>query len=494
MERLSGILLPISSLPSDYGIGCFDEYSYKFVDFLADSAQSYWQILPIGPTSFGDSPYQSFSSFAGNPYFISLKELINQGLLTEEELICHEDNTNKIDYEKLYNTRYNILKTAFSRWEKDAEYEDFAEKNEYWLSDYSLFMALKEHFSQKVWNEWPDDIKLRKPQAICEYSNLLKEEIEFHCFLQFEFITQWMKLKEYANNKRVEIIGDIPIYVSFDSADAWANPELFCLDEDLNPTSVAGCPPDGFSADGQLWGNPLYDWKMHKKTNYQWWIERIKYSFTLFDLVRIDHFRGFDEYYSIPYGDKTAVNGKWEKGPGKEFFAFLKCTLSNTRFIAEDLGFLTDGVRDLLEFCGYPGMKVLQFGFDSRDSSSNDHIPHNYKNNYVVYTGTHDNHTLLSWLHSISQYELDFVAEYFNTCTNDPKDIADTMIFSAFASVCDTCIIPFADWLGLDDSARINIPSTLGDNWVWRAKKSDFSDELKEKIAKTTRLYARCKH
>ena len=366
MKRSAGILLSVSSLPSKYGIGCFSEEAYRLVDFLKESGQTYWQLLPLGPTGYGDSPYQSFSAFAGNPYFIDLDEFVKEGLLTDDE--CRAADPAKVEdicYSEVYKTRYALLRTAYenSNISCDKAFKDFCNKNE-WLSDYALFMALKNHFGGTAWTEWDDEIRLRRPEALQVYENKLHEEVNFYKFMQYHFFRQWDALKSYASAHDVKIIGDIPIYAAFDSADVWANPELFQLDEDNLPKAVAGCPPDGFAADGQLWGNPLYDWEYHKKTGFEWWIRRLAHCFRLYDVVRIDHFRGFDEYYSIPYGDETAVNGHWEKGPGMELFTAVENALGKKEVIAEDLGFVTDTVKQLVRDSGFPNMKVLEFAFD----------------------------------------------------------------------------------------------------------------------------------
>ena len=416
-ERAAGILMPISSLPSEYGIGCFSKSAYEFVDWLKKAGQSYWQILPLGPTSYGDSPYQSFSTFAGNPYFISLEALVEEGVLTKAE--CEAVDWGKvkgsIDYKKIYEGRYPLLRKAYERSKvhENAEYQKFVEENSWWLSDYALFMAVKDRFDGVEWKLWADDIKLRWGPAMDYYREELYFDIEFQQYMQFKFYEQWMQLKAYANKKGIQIIGDIPIYVAMDSADTWAHPELFQLDEENVPVAVAGCPPDGFSATGQLWGNPLYRWGYHKETGYQWWISRLAYVFRLYDVVRIDHFRGFDEYFSIPYGAETAVDGHWEKGPGMDLFWKVREALGEKPVIAEDLGYVTDSVRDLVRDSGFPGMKVLEFAFDSRDSgSANDYLPHNYPVNSVAYTGTHDNETLAGWWGSISKDEQKLTREY----------------------------------------------------------------------------------
>ncbi len=491
--RASGILLPISSIPSAYGIGTFSKEAYEFVDFLKRSGQTYWQILPLGPTGYGDSPYQSFSTFAGNPYYIDLEELIEKGLLTREQCDACDWGGNEayVDYEKVYLSRFKILKKAFekSKIENDSAFQTFVKENAFWLADYALYMAVKDYFEGKSWSQWDDDIRLREPAAIDKYKKQLKEEILFYEFQQYLFADQWMRLKKYANENGVKIIGDIPIYVAFDSADAWANPDLFQFDQNCMPTGVAGCPPDSFSATGQLWGNPLYRWDYHKETGYAWWMQRISYCYKLYDVVRIDHFRGFDEYYSIPFGDETAEFGKWEKGPGYDLFKVMKEKIGNKPVIAEDLGFLTPSVIKLVKKTGYPGMKILQFAFDSREES--DYLPHNYMANSVVYTGTHDNDTLMGWYEKVNRHDRSFARKYLNI--KGSKDIAWSFIRAAVASVSDTAIIPMQDYLGLGSEARINIPSTLGNNWKWRMVKGQTDQELAEKIYKMCKLYGRTK-
>lgn len=489
--RASGILLPVFSIPSKYGIGAFSKEAYEFVDFLEKSGQKYWQILPLGPTGYGDSPYQSFSTYAGNPYFIDLEELIEKGWLTEKECDACDlgDNESYVDYEKMYYGRFPLLKKACERSgiEKDENFIRFQKENESWLLDYALFMALKDARDGKSYILWEEEIKGRDAKALKKAAEELKEEVLFYEFLQYMFWEQWMRLKAYANEKGILIIGDIPIYVAFDSADTWANPELFQLDEEGTPVAVAGCPPDAFCATGQLWGNPLYRWDYHKETDYAWWIQRIAHSFKLYDVVRIDHFRGFDEYYAIPYGDPTAEFGHWEKGPGYELFRVMKEKLGKKQVIAEDLGFLTPSVLKLVKKTGYPGMKVLQFAFDSREE--NDYLPHNYGTNSVVYTGTHDNDTTVGWLSDLNRKDKAFAKKYLNIKTN--KDIHWTFIRAALSSVAETAIIPMQDYLGLGKEARINTPSTLGYNWEWRMKKGQATEELAEKIFDICKLYSR---
>ncbi len=504
MKRSAGILLSVSSLPSPYGIGCFSESAYQFIDWLKDCGQTYWQILPLGPTSYGDSPYQSFSTFAGNPYFISLEEFIASGLLTKTE--CDNADmgsvTTSIDYGKLYKERYRLLRKAYQNSKTNRNYNENAYlqfcNEHHWLNDYALFMAVKDKFGGVAWNEWDEDIRLRTPKAMAYYTETLSEEIGFYKFLQFHFFSQWNKLKSYANQKGIRIIGDIPIYVAFDSADTWANPQLFQLDQNNLPTAVAGCPPDGFSADGQLWGNPLYDWKRHKADGFQWWISRLAHCFCLYDVVRIDHFRGFDEYFSIPYGDKTAQNGHWEKGPGMDLFHAVTQALGQKDVIAEDLGFVTDSVRKLVNDSGFPNMKVLEFAFDARDTGNrNDYLPHNYDENCVAYTGTHDNQTITSWFETITEEERkmakDYLLEQFPGYQklHSSGELHMAFIHLIMNSNANLCIIPLQDYLGLDDDARMNTPSTVGENWKWRMTKDDMNAGLSKKIRTITETYHR---
>ncbi|EOS33375.1 MAG: 4-alpha-glucanotransferase [Lachnospiraceae bacterium] len=489
--RKGGVLLPVSSIPSKYGIGTFSKQAYEFVDFLERAGQSFWQILPLGPTGYGDSPYQSFSTFAGNPYYIDLEELIKKGWLTKEECDACDFGSDDgyVDYEKIYLSRFRILKIAYERSniKEDKEFGEFKEDNAAWLEDYALYMAVKNSFHGISWIEWEEDIRLRKPEAMKAYKEKFADEIEFYQFQQFVFAVQWLALKAYANKKKISIIGDIPIYVAFDSADTWANPELFQLDESCTPTGVAGCPPDSFSATGQLWGNPLYKWEYHKETGYEWWMQRISYCYRLYDVVRIDHFRGFDEYYFIPYGDTTAEFGHWEKGPGYDIFKVMKEKIGKKPVIAEDLGFLTPSVISLVKKTGYPGMKILQFAFDSREES--DYLPHNYSNNSVVYTGTHDNDTTMGWYGSLNRQDKAFAKRYLNIKAK--KEIYWEFIRAALSSVADTAIIPVQDYLGLGSEARVNMPSTLGNNWKWRLRDGQLDDSLAERIREITKLYGR---
>lgn len=489
--RTSGVLMPIFSLCSDYGIGTLGKEAYNFVDFLNKAGQTYWQILPVGVTSFGDSPYQSFSSYAGNPYFIDLDLLTEDGLLKKEEITALNwgEDSSKVDYELMYQNRYKILKTAFERFKEDIpeEYFRFEDENDYWLDGFSLFCALKDYHNGASFDCWQDDFKFRKAEAIERAKNELSDSIMFYKSVQFWFFKQWNELKKYANDKGVYIIGDIPIYVAYDSADVWNSPEEFLLDENLKPESVAGCPPDAFSDDGQLWGNPLYNWDYMEKTGYDWWIKRIGFATKLYDVVRIDHFRAFSAYFSIPYGDKNAKSGEWVEGPGKKLFTAINNALGKPNIIAEDLGTIDDDVRKLLEFTGFPGMKVLQFAF-SPDSESS-YLPHNIPKNSVVYTGTHDNDTAMGYIENASEREEEFIRNYLRISKNDSFNWE--FIKSALASTADTVILQMQDFLGLDNSARINKPSTSEGNWQWRIGKGCVNDWLAQIVYDNTSLYFR---
>ena len=491
--RGSGILLPISCLPSEYGIGSFSKEAYKFIDLLKEAGQKYWQILPLGPTGYGDSPYQSFSTFAGNPYYIDLEKLVENGWITVED--CRKcdfgSRKNAVDYEKLYQNRYEILYKAFlnSGIKKEQSFVNFCEEEADWLQDYSLYMVIKEAHQGASWDVWEDELKKREPEALHKVEEEYRERICFYKFMQFLFYQQWNEVKAYAQNKGISIIGDIPIYVAFDSADSWASPELFQFDGNLRPVGVAGCPPDGFSKTGQLWGNPLYNWEYHRKTGYEWWIRRIRHCSKMYDVIRIDHFRGFDEYYAIPFGDKTAEFGHWEKGPGLELFDTINSQLKNIHIIAEDLGFLTESVLEMVEKSGYPGMKVLEFAFDSREPSN--YLPHNYNKNSVVYTGTHDNETLLGWYKNLDDNDKKYLQNYLGMKSRNTKKVLWGIIRLAQASVSDICIIPLQDYLMLGNEARINHPSTLGGNWQWRMDNLQIKEKLIRKIYEITKIYGR---
>ena len=491
--RKSGMLMPVSALPGAYGIGCFSKEAYDFVDQLEKAGQQYWQILPLGPTGYGDSPYQSVSTFAGNPYFIDLEELIKKELLTKEECEACDwgGSESYVDYEKMYLSRYKLLRKAYEKADlkTNPDYAEFLKEEKDWLQDYCLFMAIKNEQKGICWIDWPEELKDRHSKAVKEAEKELAEEIEFYRFQQYCFTTQWRKLKAYANKKGISIIGDVPIYVALDSSDAWANPEMLQFDEDYDPKAVAGCPPDAFSATGQLWGNPLYDWKALKKDGYGWWVQRMTHCLELYDVVRIDHFRGFDEYYAIPYGDKTAERGKWEKGPGMDLFHTLDKKIKDLRVIAEDLGFLTESVLEMLKESGYPGMKVLQFAFDGSEDSS--YLPYKYDHNCVVYTGTHDNETTKGWLENLQGHDLKFVREYINCYEQPVNDCVWALIRTALSSVADLAVIPIQDYLCLGNEARMNAPPTFGDNWKWRLTANQISEATLYHMREVTRIYGR---
>lgn len=493
--RTSGILMHISSLPADYGIGTLGKEAYNFIDFLVNAKQTYWQILPICPTSYGDSPYQSFSTHAGNPYFIDLDMLIEDGLLKKSDItgIDWGSDDERVDYEKLYKNRYSVLKKAYKNFKiqnDDTSFKLFLENNENWISNYGLFMAIKSENKGKCWIEWEDGLKKRNPHDLWHFKENHTEDVEFWMFLQYKFFEQWSRLKNYANKNGIRLIGDIPIYVALDSADVWVYPDLFDLDETLTPLTVAGCPPDAFSATGQLWGNPIYNWKRHNETEYGWWVDRLNTSVKLYDMVRIDHFRGFDEFYTIPYGNKTAEVGEWKPGPGIDFFKFIEKKLGKLPIIAEDLGFLTQSVIDMLKDSGFPGMKVLEFAFDPHAESN--YLPYKYDKNCVVYIGTHDNNTIKGWLKEIDNDTLEFCKKFLDFDGDDENEFIWKFIKMAFACVGDTLIIQMQDYLELDEKARMNTPSTASGNWQWRMKKDVCVKKLEEKIADITRIYGRC--
>ena len=494
-ERSSGILFHPTSLPGKYGIGTLGKEAYAFIDFLKKSKQKLWQIFPLGPTGYGDSPYQSFSSFAGNPYLIDFDLLIEAHLLSEEDLkdIFFGDNEEYIDYGAIYNQKYPLLRKAYENFkssdnnEMKGSLENFKRENSSWLNDYSLYISLKNHFNGLPWNEWAQDIKNREDAAMHHYRSELADDIEYHNFIQFLFFKQWGDVKRYANENGIKIIGDIPIFVAADSSDAWANPEIFLFDEERKPVKVAGVPPDYFSATGQLWGNPLYNWEKLKETNYSWWVERVRANLSTCDIIRIDHFRGFEAYWAVPYGDDTAINGQWEPGPGIDLFNAIKSQLGELPIIAEDLGLMTQGVIDLREATGFPGMKILGFAFDSGEE--NDYLPHTYTKNCVVYTGTHDNDTLVGWFQKAKEEDREFARNYLNSRADE--EIHWDAIRGAWSSVACMAISPVQDFLGLGSEARINTPGVAAGNWQWRLKQGVLTDELAERIEKLTRVYSR---
>ncbi len=488
--RRNGILMHISSLPSDYGIGSLGIPAYKFADFLCEAGQSLWQVLPTTPTSFGDSPYQSFSVFAGNPYFIDLDILHKQGLLTKKDLedSKYTKNIEKVDYAWLYENRKKVMASAYMRFDKsDKKYISFCKKNKDWLSDYALFMALKDAHGGIAWYDWADEYKMRDKSALERFEKEQADAIELYKMQQYLFASQWTELKAYVNSKGIKIIGDMPIYTAHDSADVWANPDLFKLDEKLSPTVVAGCPPDAFSDDGQRWGNPIYNWARMAENGYKWFCRRMGAMCESFDIVRIDHFRGFAEYYEIPSSEKTARKGKWVKGPGKALFDAIRAKCGECEIIAEDLGYMTPSVKRLLRACAFPGIKVLEFAFSVDEES--EYLPHNYERNCVVYTGTHDNDTIIGWMNRAPELEVEFAKKYMRLTEQEGYNWG--MIKCAMASPADTCILQMQDLLGLDNSARMNTPSTLGDNWSWRIKDECINFWLAGILKKLTETYWR---
>ncbi|MBQ9156754.1 MAG: 4-alpha-glucanotransferase [Eubacterium sp.] len=494
--RKSGILFPIISLASKYGIGCFSKEAYDFVDFLKESGQSYWQILPLGPTGFGDSPYQPLSAFAGNPYFICLETLIQDGLLTWDECNACDfgQDVERVDYGALYNNRYSILEKAYIRFkekklDQDKEYKDFLEKEAFWLEDYALYKALKEKYQGASWLDWEDADRQRDEKALEQVRKDYADVIGFNYFMQFEFYEQWKALHAYAAGKGLEIIGDIPFYVAMDSADSWSHPEVFQFDKELLPKAVAGCPPDAFSKTGQLWGNPVYDWAYQKKDKYSWWIQRIERNYEMFDVIRIDHFHGFDEYYAIPYGDETAEKGTSHKGPGMHFFKTLKKELSDVRIIAEDLGTITESNEKLMKDAGFPGMKVLQYAFDWSESSY--YLTYNHDKNCVVYTGTHDNTTTRDWIENLNEHDRDFARQFIHSENSDYGGFVWDFIREAYRSSAELCIVPLQDYLVKGREARINEPGTQGGNWQWRLLPNFLSVELAHSIRQLARIYGR---
>ncbi len=488
-NRKLGVLLPISSLPSNYGIGSLGRAAKNFVDFLVKSGVKCWQILPVGPTGYGDSPYQSFSCFAGNPYFIDLELLKADKLLTAAELKKQEDTGELIDYGRLYETREALLRVAYERFKKNIpdDFYNFCNEQTHWLSDYAMFMEAKRQSGGKPYQEWEEGIARHEPEQMGRFWHTYQNEINFYRFCQYMFFKQWFELKKYANDKGVSLIGDIPIYVSSDSAEAWAMPHLFLMDSDLLPSVVAGCPPDYFSETGQLWGNPIYDWDRHRQDGFAWWIDRIRRSLAVYDTVRIDHFRAFDTYYAIPYGSETAEGGEWRNGPGMELFHRVFECLGAPSVIAEDLGDLFDSVRVLLKDSGFPGMVITQFAFDGEDSS---YLPHYHKQNLVVYTGTHDNATLMEFLLNAKKPTRRKIADYFG-CEDNIDVLFDCLIRASIASVADLAVVPLQDFMRMGKEGRINTPSTLGNNWRFRLRKESLTKDLSSLISRMAKIYSR---
>ena len=520
-KRNAGILMPVSSLPSPYGIGTFGKDAYDFVAFVKECNHKYWQVLPLGPTTYGDSPYQSYSAFAGNPYFVDLDMLIEEGFLLKSEVIARdwgdgvvpvnvsEDDAingrfgtyrdgnigddRYVSYEKVYNNRFDILRIAYNRFKAACieskktlakglplykQFDNFVKDNADWLEDYALFMALKSYFNNVSWGEWETDIKFRKPEAMRHYEEQLSDDIGYWKFIQFEFYRQWTALKKYANDNGIEIIGDIPIYMGYDSVDVWANQGEFQLDENLTPIKVAGVPPDAFSDAGQKWGNPLYDYEKMEANDFSWWRKRMKASARLYDVIRIDHFIGIVKYYTIPADMPDARQGEYRQGPGQKLLDAINESIGDKKIIAEDLGVEVPEVAKILKDNGYPGMKVLEFAFDSGEE--NDYLPHKYTENCVVYTGTHDNDTVMGWLETAKPEDISYARSYCQMPDDEPFNWG--LIRVAYESKADTAIVPMQDILGLGKEARMNIPSTLGGNWVWRLDGAALTDELADKL------------
>ncbi len=493
-KRQSGVLMHISSLPGKYGIGSFGQSAYDFVDFLVRTKQRYWQILPLGTTSYGDSPYQSFSAFAGNTYFIDFDILIEEGLLDEADVKGADfgDDPRKVDYAKIFDARRPIMEKAVARFLKAddlSDYESFVEQNAAWLEVFAEYMAIKEHFDNLAWTEWPDGaIRRREAASLASYREKLADKLTYHRVTQYLFFKQWLRLKAYANEHHIEIVGDMPIYVAADSADVWAQPHFFKTDAVGKPTCVAGCPPDEFSETGQLWGNPIYDWEAMDKDGYAWWIERLRESFKIYDIVRIDHFRGFESYWEVPADSETSATGKWVKGPDYKLFAAVKEALGDLNIIAEDLGFMTDEVIELRERTGFPGMKILQFAFNPDDESIDS--PHLAPNNSVMYTGTHDNNTVLGWYKDeIDDATRQYMAQYTNR--KEYETVPHAMLRTIFASVSFMAIATMQDLLELDSAARMNYPSTIGGNWTWRMTAEELNPIVEGELYSLTKTYRR---
>ncbi len=480
--------MPLSSLPSDYGIGSCGKSAYEFIDFLDRCGQTCWQVLPLNPTSYGDSPYQSPASVAGNPYFIDLDILRNKGLLTKDELDSEKFGGERVDYGHLFNSRYPVLRKAYARFTPDTDYERFCRDNKNWLDDYSLFMALKVHYNYRQWTLW--ELCHRDCDSAREHASDFEAECEFWKWVQYEFMTQWSNVRKYANSKGISIIGDMPIYVAHDSMDVWRAPEQFLLDENYNPRMVAGCPPDAYSETGQLWGNPIYNWDIMAIDNFSWWVDRVGNSFALYDLLRIDHFRGFASYYTIPATDPDAMNGKWCDAPGKALFDRIREAYPDGKIIAEDLGFITEDVRELLAYTGFPGMKVIQFAFYSEDS---EYLPRMFEtDNCLVYTSSHDSDCTKSWYEALSDEDIErFESEY---TIKDGQTPTEAVIEMAMGSVANLCMVCLQDYLELsNEEGRMNVPSKAEGNWTWRVSPDYATEELERRIRNFSRDIDRLK-
>lgn len=495
LERGSGILMHVSSLPGEMGIGDFGKTAYEFIDFLKSSNQKFWQILPLGPTGYGNSPYQSFSSFAGNPYFIDLEFLKEKGFLKEEDLSDLKKNNNPkfVDYGFIYLEKMRVLRKAYDNYcflNKKLDMANFKKENCFWLEDYALYMVLKKKFDYKSWEDWPIEFKNKDIETIKQEKEKQKDEIEFYVFLQYLFYFQWEKLKSYSNLNGIKIIGDLPIFVALDSSDIWANSGIFLLDENRNPLKVSGCPPDFFSEKGQLWGNPLYDWDKMKKDKFAWWVSRIGHCFKLYDAVRLDHFRGFEAYWEIPANSEDAIGGSWKKGPGIELFREIYNSLGKRDIIAEDLGFISPEVKELLLKTGFPGMKVLLFAFDSKSDS--DYLPHKYNENSIAYVGTHDNDTVVGWYENINIDDKNYCDKYFKKLNLiRSQEINWKFIEAAWSSNSVVSIVQMQDLIGLDNLARMNKPATNNGNWSWRLEKKFLTQELSQRLKEITTIYKR---
>lgn len=493
MERCAGILLHPTSLPGRFGIGELGKEAYHFVDWLARAKQRIWQVLPLNPTGYGDSPYAAFSAFAGNPLLISLERLAQGGLLTPEDLKDFPSFAiDRVDYGTVIPWKVNLLRRAYARWKKQASAEErqilerFRAEQSYWIEDFALFMALKEAHGGRAWSEWQAELVRRQPEALARWRKQLADEILFHVFLQQCFTAQWLDVKRYAAERGICIMGDMPIFVAYDSADVWSHPEMFYLDIHGNPTVVAGVPPDYFSPTGQRWGNPLYRWRVMAQQGYQWWIERFRCMLRLVDFVRVDHFRGFVAYWSVPASEPTAVHGRWVRAPGRELFRTLRQILGNLPIVAEDLGIITPDVVRLRKAFGFPGMRVLQFAFDG--DPDNLYLPYNYERDTVVYTGTHDNDTLVGWFASLSEEEKRRVTDYIG---REDINVHWEIIRLAYASVARIAIIPLQDWLGLGSEARMNQPGREVGNWQWRCRSEHLLEGLADTIARMCLVFGR---
>ena len=493
MTRSSGILMPMSSLPSPYGIGTMGKAAYEFIDFLKAAGQKYWQLLPMGPTSYGDSPYASFSTFAGNPYFIDLDMLVEEGLLKNADLkgIRWSVKKDRVDYGLIFQSRFKVLRKAWQNGRETLAEEivAFRRENAGWLEDYALFMAVKGKFNLAGWTQWPDeDIRLHKPEAVEKYGRELKEEVDFYVFMQFLFFRQWEALRAYAREAGVQFIGDIPIYVAMDSADVWSAPQYFQLDGENVPTEVSGVPPDAFTEDGQLWGNPLYDWDAMASDGYGWWIRRIDGAKKLYDVIRIDHFRGLESYWSVPYGAETAREGQWRPGPGMKLVGVLASWFHDLSFIAEDLGYVTPEVKALLADSGFPGMKILEFAFDAHGES--DYLPHRCTSNSVCYMGTHDNDTVQGWLKTMREEDLDFASRYMHITEDEGWNWG--LIRTGMATASNLFVVQMQDVLELPAGCRMNTPGTSAGNWQWRMLPGLLTQELADKLLTYTKTFRRC--